>query len=216
MPITTSGRFLNICGRRIGKILRHMRIIRTARLRLVPVTSGNAGQLWKVLQQPDLRTYQDLPNFGLRAFGEMVAARPRRLVSGVKGRFEWLVRLTGSRRALGWVSLRIAEREPDAGEIGYSILREHRGQGVATEAVRALLAEAFEVAKLSRVQAFCVPDNLASRRLLDRLGFHPDGAMPHGATVSGHPVDVLNHRLERSRWLQSGKTIEMPASAYPA
>jgi len=193
-----------------------MRTIRTERLRLVPVTVRNAGQLWALMQQPDLRTYQDLPKAGLKAFGEMVAARPRRLVPGVNGRFEWIVRMAGSRDALGWISLRIAEREAGAGEIGYSILREHRRRGVATEAVRALLAEAFEVAKLSRVQAFCVPENLASLRLLDRLNFHSDGVMPHGATVGGRPVDVLIHRLERSRWLQSGKTIEMPASAYPA
>lgn len=193
-----------------------MRAIRTERLRLVPVTPRNFAELWDLLQQPDLRTYQDLPKVALKIFGEMVAARPRRLVPGANGRFEWLIRPAGSRKAAGWVSLRIAEREPGAGEIGYSVLREHRRCGIATEAVRALLVEAFEAAKLSRVQAFCLPENLASRRLLDRLNFHSDGVVPQGATVSGRPVDVLIHRLERSRWLQSGKTIEMPASAYPA
>jgi len=183
---------------------------------MVPVTLRNFAELWDLLQQPDLRTYQDLPKVGLKMFGEMVASRPRRLVPGANGRFEWLIRPTHSRTAAGWVSLRIAEREPGAGEIGYSVLREHRNRGIATEAVRALLAEAFQTAKLSRVQAFCLPENLASRRLLDRLNFHSDGVLPHGATVSGHPVDVLIHRLERSRWLQSGKLIEIPASAYPA
>jgi len=193
-----------------------MRVIRTVRLRLVPVSFENAGQLWKMLQQPDLRTYQDLPNLGRNAFAELVGSRPRQLVPGGTGRFEWMVKPLRSRDALGWVSLRIVERETNAGEIGYSILREHRGHGIATEAVRALLREAFEAAGLSCVQAFCVPDNLASLRLLERLNFRSDGVLPHGATVSGRPVNVLIHRLERNRWVQSGKTMEMPASAYPA
>ncbi len=192
-----------------------MRTIGTARLRLAPVNSDNAGQLWELLQEPDLRTYQDLPTVGRQAFAEMVASRPLRLLPAGIGRFEWMVELAGSREPVGWVSLRIAERQANAGEIGYSILREHRGRGIATEAVRALLAEAFEVRKLVRVQAFCVPDNVASRRLLERLDFHPDGVLPHGATVSGRPVDVLIHKLERSRWAQSGKTMVIPASAYP-
>ena len=183
---------------------------------MAPVTPANAEQLWQLLQQPDLRTYQDLPNLGLRAFEEMVAARPARLTVRSPGRFEWLVQIALTAHNVGWVSLRIAQHELHGGEIGYSILREHRGQGIATEAVRALLAEAFEIAGLGRVKAFCVPENLPSRSLLDRLNFEPDGVLPHGATVSGKPVDVLVHRLERARWLQSGKAMEMPASAYPA
>lgn len=193
-----------------------MRIVETARLRLVPVTPRNAGTLWELLQQPDLRTYQDLPAAGRKAFGQMVAARPAQLTAGASGRFEWLVQLAHSSGAVGWVSLRINDRKEGAAEIGYSILREYRGKGVATEAVRALLNEAFDVAGVARVQAFCVPANEPSRRLLKRLNFCSDGVLPHGATISGRPVDVLVHKLDRDVWVQSGKTIETPASAYPA
>lgn len=190
--------------------------MRTPRLRLIPVTVQNAGALWNVLQQPDLRLYQDLPSVGSAAFTEMVAKRPKKLQPGATGRFEWLVHMTRVRKPVGWVSLRIAEREAQAGEIGYSIVREYRGRGVATEAVRMLIDEAFDEGGLARLNAYCVPENAASRRLLDRLGFKYEGILPHGATVSGQPVDVLMHRLERERRTQSGKSIEMPASGYPA
>jgi len=190
-----------------------MRIVETPRLRLVPVTVRNADTLWDLLQQPDLRTYQDLPAAGRKAFGQMVAARPTELAAGSTGRFEWLVQFAHSTASLGWVSLRISERKEMAGEIGYSILREYRGKGVATEAVRAVLSQAFEVAGVARVQAFCVPANEPSRRLLKRLHFYSDGVLPHGATISGRPVDVLVHKLERDAWRQSGNTIETPASA---
>jgi aminoglycoside 6'-N-acetyltransferase len=194
----------------------YMRTIRTARLRLDPVTVENAGALWAVLQQPDLRTYQDLPSLNAVSFTELVSRRPKRLHPGASGRFEWLIHVAGVRKPVGWVSLRVADRDLATGEIGYSIVREARGKGVATEAVRALLIEAFEEAALSRINAYCVPENVPSRRLLERLGFSYDGVLPHGATVGGTPVDVLMHRMDRDRWAQSGNSIVMPARAYPA
>lgn len=193
-----------------------MRTIRTARLRLAPVNVQNATALWNVLQQPDLRAYQDLPNLGPGPFVEMVGKRPKVLRPRTGGRFEWLIHFARARKPIGWVSLRIAERELDTGEIGYSIVRDFRGRGIATEAVRAILSEAFEQADLTRINAFCVPENAASRRVLQNAGFREEGVLPHGATVSGHPVDVLMHRIERERWRQSGNSIEMPASGYPA
>lgn len=192
-----------------------MRIIRTERLRLTPVTVQNAGTLWNVLQQPDLRTYQELPSVGAAAFADMVAKRPKMLRAGASGRFEWLVYVHRIRKPVGWVSLRIAERDLATGEIGYSIVRDFRGQGIANEAVCALLDEAFTEGGLTRINAYCLPENMPSRRLLERLGFSGEGVLPRGATVNGHIVDVLMHRMERERWIQSGNSMVMPASAYP-
>lgn len=193
-----------------------MRTIRTARLRLAPVTTQNAAVLWALLQQPDLRAFQDLPALPAGAFAQNVAKRPGRLAPGTSGRFEWLLHQARSRKAMGWVSLRIAERDLEAAEIGYSLLREHRGNGYATEAVSALLAEAFTEAGLRRVNAYCVPGNDRSRAVLARLRMRESGVLPHGATVGGQPVDVILHTIERDAWVQSGKTIVIPASAYPA
>lgn len=190
-----------------------MRTIRTERLRLTPVTVQNAGALWNVLQQPDLRTYQELPSVGAAAFADMVSKRPKVLRPGTSGRFEWLVNIHRVRKPVGWVSLRVAERDLATGEIGYSIVRDFRGRGIAYEAVRALLDEAFTEGGLTRINAYCLPENMPSRRLLERLSFAQEGTLPRGATVNGHIVDVLMHKMERDRWFQSGNSIVIPASA---
>lgn len=193
-----------------------MRTIRTQRLRLTPVTVQNAGTLWTVLQQPDLRSYQELPTVSASAFTEMVSKRPKVLRQGTSGRFEWLLYMHRIRKPVGWVSLRMAERDPDSGEIGYSIVRDFRRRGIASEAVRALLEEAFTHGGIQRVNAYCLSENVASRKLLERLGFSADGVLPRGATVNGQIVDVLVHRMERDSWAQSGNSIVIPASGYPA
>jgi RimJ/RimL family protein N-acetyltransferase len=193
-----------------------MKTIRTERLRLTPVSVHNAGTLWTLMQQPDLRTYQELPNVGAAAFTDMVAKRPKVLRCGTSGRFEWLVYMHRIRKPIGWISLRLAERDLTTGEIGYSIVRDFRGRGIATEAVRALVDAAFMDGGLTRLNAYCVPANMPSRRLLERLGFIADGTLPRGATVNGQIVDVLLHRMDRERWVQSGNSMVIPASAYPA
>jgi [ribosomal protein S5]-alanine N-acetyltransferase len=178
-----------------------MRTLHTERLRLVPVTPANAAVLWNVLQAPDLRDYQDLPDIGLSQFSRTVATRPNVLAPGASGRFEWLIFFEGDDRTpLGWVSLRVGEKSSSTAEIGYSVVAEFRGRGIATEAVGALVDEGFVRLHLRRMRAYCMPENLSSLAVLQRCGFERDGVMPNGATVSGHPVDVLAHLLERERW----------------
>ena len=180
-----------------------MRIIRTKRLRLDPVTAANARLLWEVLQLPHLREFQDLPDLSVEQFEHAVSERSPLLGPGSMGRFEWLVYLDGGREAIGWVSLRIAERTSSTGEIGYSVVREVRGRGLGTEAVAALIEEAFRTCGLARIRAYCVPENASSRSVLRKNRFEDDGILPHGATLAGQPVDVIAYTLMRERWDES-------------
>lgn len=179
-----------------------VRTIRTPRLLLVPVTSANAGVLWELLQEPDLRDYQDLPDVDRAQFLRVVAARPARLGPGIVGRFEWLLEYAagGGGELLGWVSLRIADSSRATAEIGYSVVRAHRCRGIATEAVGALVEEGFRRARLRAIRAYCLPENLSSRAVLRHNGFDDEGTLARGATVQGKPVDVIVHSLDRRRW----------------
>jgi [ribosomal protein S5]-alanine N-acetyltransferase len=177
-----------------------MRILHSERLRLVPVTLENAEVLWRLLQQPGLRQFQDLPSVDLAQFRRMVGSRPTVLEEGAWGRFEWLTFLEGVAEPVGWASLRVGERAASAGEIGYSVVEAYRGRGIATECVRSIVGEAFGHLHLRKIRAYCVPENLASRAVLDRAGFQEDGTLTHGATVQGRPVDVLGYVIDEQRW----------------
>jgi ribosomal-protein-alanine N-acetyltransferase len=62
-------------------------------------------------------------------------------------------------------------QEADEVEILYALRQSHWGQGIATEAARASVHFAFETADLARLVAFAVPENIASRRVMEHLGF---------------------------------------------
>jgi RimJ/RimL family protein N-acetyltransferase len=59
----------------------------------------------------------------------------------------------------------------EALEIGYWIHREYTGRGLATEAAAALTRVAFEVHRVQRVEIHCDPQNTASARVAQRLGY---------------------------------------------
>lgn len=185
-----------------------MRVLSSARLRLVPVTTENSDALWDVLQQGSLRDHQDLPEVDRQQLRRMVAARPRMLQPGSFGRYEWLIYLNGDEQPVGWASLRIGERATSTGEVGYSVIEAFRGRGIATEALRMIVDEGFARTLLRKIRAYTVPTNVPSRAVLERVGFIEDGVLPHGATVRGKPVDVVAYVFER-------QMIEMSALSKP-
>jgi len=56
------------------------------------------------------------------------------------------------------------------GEINYYVAPQYRRQGLATEALRAVLKFGFDEIKLTRIQGRCPPDNLSSERVLQKAG----------------------------------------------
>ena len=82
----------------------------------------------------------------------------------------WLIVERESRMVIGDIGF-FGPPEHGSVEIGYSIVPDRRRQAYVTEAARALIAWAQNQDGVERVRARCDPDNLASIRTLERLGF---------------------------------------------
>jgi len=63
------------------------------------------------------------------------------------------------------------------GSIGYELARPFWRQGIMLEALTAILTLGFESMGLNRIDAVVLPENIASIRLLERLGFHNEGLL---------------------------------------
>ena len=84
----------------------------------------------------------------------------------------WAIRSKANRSFIGLVTLD-KHRDGEDTEISFELLPEWWGQGYATEAVRAVIDYALKDLELPRVIAETQAANIASRRLLERLGMHP-------------------------------------------
>lgn len=87
----------------------------------------------------------------------------------------WALTFKGDDRAIG--TLAAGERRSGVVEIGYLLARRHWGQGYAREAVGRLLDRLFIEEGRRRVFADTDPDNVASIRLLESLGFRREGLL---------------------------------------
>ncbi|GGJ31133.1 acetyltransferase [Streptomyces brasiliensis] len=76
-------------------------------------------------------------------------------------------------RAIGGIGFHGAPDEEGRVEIGYDLAEGARGQGYATEALRALSEWALAREDVSVLCAAIEPDNLASQRVVSRAGFTP-------------------------------------------
>ncbi|MCC6244116.1 MAG: GNAT family N-acetyltransferase [Gemmatimonadaceae bacterium] len=109
----------------------------------------------------------------------------------------------------GTVGLHIT-RAHDRGEMGYWIGEPYWGQGLATEAVSALLTFAFETLALHRVQASHLPRNPASGRVMQKVGMQREG-LHRGRYKKGAAYeDVVEYAVLRSEWETRSARNERP------
>lgn len=87
----------------------------------------------------------------------------------------WGVTLRERNQVLGLIGFNTWNRYHRRAEIGYDLARAHWGQGIASEAVKAILAFGFDAMELHRVEACTIADNFRSARMLEKLGFQREG-----------------------------------------
>ena len=91
--------------------------------------------------------------------------------------FQWGIEEAATRQIVGTVTLAGWDRDNRRADLGFILRPGAEGRGLATEAVRTALAFAFGTMGLRRVEADVDPDNAASLRLLERLGFRREGLL---------------------------------------
>ena len=90
----------------------------------------------------------------------------------------WAIVPKGSTESVGTVGLTITSKEGRIAELGIVIGRASWGKGIGTSAVHLVTGYAFSTLGLAEVQAQVLQRNLASRRLLEKVGFHLLHAIP--------------------------------------
>ncbi len=140
-------------------------------------------------------------------------AGPRRSLLALG--YAFFVFRRGDDALLGGITLSNVQRgAAQSATIGYWMGRHHAGQGFTAEALGALLDHACGPLGLHRLEAACMPENVRSRRLLERCGFRQEGYARQYLRINGVWNDHLLFALlatdypaasERlQQWLRSG------------
>ncbi len=106
----------------------------------------------------------------------------------------WPLFLLGSHEHVGCGGLRLYKPQDQVYEMGIHLRPAHWGRRLAEEAGRAIITFAFETLDAKGLFAGHHPANAASRRLLEKLGFHFTHAELYPPTGAKHPSYLLTPR----------------------
>lgn len=167
------------------------------RLILRPWTAADLAPLFAINGDPDSMRHFAAPM--TRAESDAWAERMQTHIEAHGWGF-WVVEERGGPPFVGVVGLMTIPWEAyftPAVEIGWRIAPAFRRRGYAEEAARVALDFGFGTLRLPEVVAFTVPGNLASWRLMERLGMRREADFDHPRLPEGHPL--RRHVLYRIR-----------------
>ena len=111
-----------------------------------------------------------------------------------------IFRSTDGRLVGGLTLANVRRGVAQAGSLGYWMGLPHVRQGYMTAAVRAVIPFAFGTLRLHRLEAACIPTNIASIRLLENTGFVREGYAREYLCINGIWQDhLLYGRLKDSK-----------------
>lgn len=140
-------------------------MLETRRLRLRKFTMDDLDELAALRSDPLVMKY-----IGEQS-REKVKERLRYYISLYEphGFGMWGVMHKAEAKLIGWCGLMFLEETPEV-EVGYGIARAYWGQGLMTEAAAASLNYGFNEIGLERIVAVAMPENTASRHIMEKLG----------------------------------------------
>ena len=111
----------------------------------------------------------------------------------------WVIVPKGSTRSVGSIGLAITSSEERIAELGIVIGRAHWGKSLGTSAAQLVIRFAFDTLNLAEIRAELLQSNVASRRVLEKVGFQfqrviPDFEQSEKGSEDGY-LYVLLHRV---------------------
>jgi ribosomal-protein-alanine N-acetyltransferase len=166
--------------------------LETARLRLRPVAGEDYADLCALFGDPAVMRYI---NHGVGRTVEETRAHTERMVQHWEehGFGMWALHHKADGEFVGRCGFRFLD-DTALVELGYTLHQRFWGQGLAVEAGRACLEYAFQHLEHDRIVAITLEENLASRRVMEKLGFQFEGPAHY------YKTDVVLYALRKADW----------------
>ena len=154
--------------------------------------------------------------FAMRSDAENMKYIPRPLVknhdeamehlakidSGIENNeaINWAITLKGNSKLLGIIGFYRTKHEHYRSEIGYMLLPEIHGKGIASEAVGIVTKFGFKKMKLHSIEAVIDPKNSASEKVLQKNGFIKEAHFKENEFFEGKFLDsIIYSKLNEGR-----------------
>jgi [ribosomal protein S5]-alanine N-acetyltransferase len=180
----------------INDVLRDLPIIETERLILRRMRLDDAEDLFAYGSDPEVTRTTTWPT-------HLSIDDSRTFLTWVLEQYErgehagWGIEHRADGKFIGTVGYVMFSDAGYVGEIGYALARPYWGQGLTTEAAKAVIRFGFDYLGLHRIQATCHADNVGSYRVMEKAGMRFEGILRGSRYVKGRFDDVRMYALLR-------------------
>jgi RimJ/RimL family protein N-acetyltransferase len=178
--------------------------LETDRTQLRPFTQDDFEALLSYQSRPDVTRFL---YWEARSSQEVQAALEKKIACrAIRSEGDVLalaVERSDTARVIGDVILQLTSEEHRTAELGYVIHPAHRGNGYATEACRPLLGLAFDDLGLHRVVAGLDARNVASARVLEKLGMRREAHFVENESVKGEWQSAIEYAILDREWREA-------------
>lgn len=149
-------------------------VLTTERLVLRQLRLGDAERMFAMRSDPEVMRHVNRP---MATSIDDATALIERINTNIAANeaLHWAITLKGVDSFIGLIGLWRMVKEHHYAELGYTIMREQWGRGVASEAIAAVVECGFGTLGFHRIEAITRPANNASMRALEKNGFVREG-----------------------------------------
>ena len=149
-------------------------ILQTERLVLRPFATGDGPAFHEYMSNPEVAHYTNLLPISLEQAQEMIDNIVGAQAASDVPPLAFAITLQADGTFIGNCRLKRDRDDPGQADIAYFLNCCHWGRGYATETVRALIDYGFGTLGLRRIYGLCVPENVASRRVMEKTGMQAE------------------------------------------
>ena len=157
-------------------MVKNMRL-ETQRLVIRPYVESDLMECFWLMQDDALFTFLGMSVMPLDEYEKLFRWLMKSYNVGFDGDFKYSfnVTLKETGKHIGWVGIGGADFDHSVKEIYWLIGIEYQNKGYASEAAAALLEYGFCTIGLEEIVAFCKPENIASMKVMQKIGFKYQG-----------------------------------------
>ncbi|MFS1514612.1 GNAT family protein [Chengkuizengella sp. SCS-71B] len=172
--------------------------LETKRLNLVKIETEHIQSYYEIMSKNEVTKY-----YGMNSLKNIEEAT--KIVDLFENTFNksrgirWGIVLKDLNRFIGTLGLNNLDIRTKKAEIGYELHPSFWGKGITAEAITEVLEYSFQALDLFRIGAITFPDNAASNKLLEKLGFTKEGRL-RGYLYHNKPHDALIYSMLKQEW----------------
>lgn len=167
-----------------------MATITTPRLLLTPFEPSD----WAFFRS--LREDRDIMRFMASIASEKETRRV--FAARLTAQHTFVIRAHDDDTPLGDIGLQVSTQFREEADIGYTVIPQAQGRGIASEALPAVCDYAFNLVGVKAVNAYVLADNVGSVRVLEKTGFVRTQVLEKAYEIDGVKFDDWVYRLEMS------------------